>query len=140
MGPACAPPRPAPPSDRAGPGAAHWLRVAREAADDLATDCVAREQAGKAPVDEVSRLREAGLLTLRAPAGSWAGGAGWTTAYAVVREIAPTARSGNCSAVTTSWGGAPGSSPGPGPRPGWRSGPRPNSGAGAAVWRVGSRR
>ncbi|AZM58829.1 MULTISPECIES: acyl-CoA dehydrogenase family protein [unclassified Streptomyces] len=88
MGPACAPPRPAPPSDRAGPGAAHWLRVAREAADDLATDCVAREQAGKAPVDEVSRLREAGLLTLRAPAGSWEGGADWTTAYAVVREIA----------------------------------------------------
>src|SRR5690606_30585324 len=71
-----------------GPGAAHWLRVAREAADDLATDCVAREQAGKAPVDEVSRLREAGLLTLRAPAGSWEGGADWTTAYAVVREIA----------------------------------------------------
>lgn len=88
MGPACAPPRPAPPSDPAGPGVAHWLRVAREAADDLATDSVAREQAGKAPVDEVSRLREAGLLTLRAPAGSWEGGADWTTAYAVVREIA----------------------------------------------------
>ncbi|MGK5696663.1 acyl-CoA dehydrogenase family protein [Streptomyces sp. URMC 128] len=88
MGPASAPSRPASPSDRTGPGHAHWLRVAREAADDLATDTVAREQAGKAPIDEVSRLREAGLLTLLAPAESQGGGADWPTAYAVVREIA----------------------------------------------------
>ncbi|GGX07224.1 monooxygenase [Streptomyces malachitofuscus] len=88
MGTASAPPRPSPPSGRTGPGRAHWLRVAREAADDLATDTVAREQAGKTPVDEVSRLREAGLLTLPAPAGSREGGADWPTAYAVVREIA----------------------------------------------------
>ncbi|MET9683200.1 acyl-CoA dehydrogenase family protein [Streptomyces coeruleorubidus] len=87
MGPASAPSRPTSPSDRTGPGRAHWLRVAREAADDLATDTVAREQAGKAPFDEVSRLREAGLLTLPTPAGSQ-GGADWLTAYAVVREIA----------------------------------------------------
>lgn len=88
MGLASAPPHPAPPSDRTGPGHAHWLRVAREAADDLATDTVAREQAGKVPFDEVSRLREAGLLTLLAPAGSGGGGADWPTAYAVVREVA----------------------------------------------------
>ncbi|MGW0712281.1 acyl-CoA dehydrogenase family protein [Streptomyces sp. NPDC002643] len=88
MGPACAPSGPASPSGPTGPGDAHWLRVAREAADDLATDTVAREQAGKAPVDEVSRLREAGLLTLLVPADSAGGGAGWPTAYAVVREIA----------------------------------------------------
>ncbi|GGZ03122.1 monooxygenase [Streptomyces poonensis] len=62
--------------------------MAREAADDLATDAVAREQAGKAPFDEVSRLREAGLLTLLTPAASDGGGADWPTAYAVVREIA----------------------------------------------------
>ncbi len=49
---------------------------------------MAREQAGKAPFDEVSRLREAGLLTLLVPAGSGGGGADWATAYAVVREIA----------------------------------------------------
>ncbi|MGW5636322.1 acyl-CoA dehydrogenase family protein [Streptomyces sp. NPDC003832] len=66
----------------------HWLRVARETADDLATDAVAREQAGKAPFDEVSRLREAGLLTLLVPAGLGGGGADWSTACAVVREIA----------------------------------------------------
>ncbi|CAM5494922.1 Acyl-CoA dehydrogenase OS=Streptomyces tendae OX=1932 GN=F3L20_14725 PE=4 SV=1 [Streptomyces tendae] len=88
MGLASAPSRPASLSDRTGPGRAHWLRVAREAADDLATDAVAREQASKAPVDEVSRLREAGLLTLLTPSESQAGGADWPTAYAVVREIA----------------------------------------------------
>ncbi|WP_030855995.1 acyl-CoA dehydrogenase family protein [Streptomyces sp. NRRL S-37] len=83
-----APPPPPSPADRTGPGHAHWLRVAREAADDLATDTVTREQAGKPPFDEVSRLREAGLLTLLAPAGSGGGGADWPTAYAVVREVA----------------------------------------------------
>ncbi|GAA2196123.1 acyl-CoA dehydrogenase family protein [Streptomyces bangladeshensis] len=87
MGLASAPSRPTSPSDRTGPGRAHWLRVAREVADDLATDSVAREQAGKAPFDEVSRLREAGLLTLL-PAGPGGGGGDWLTAYAVVREIA----------------------------------------------------
>ncbi|WP_328371210.1 acyl-CoA dehydrogenase family protein [Streptomyces sp. NBC_00445] len=88
MGLASAPSRPTSPSDRTGHGHAHWLRVAREAADDLATDAVAREQAGKAPFDEVSRLREAGLLTLLRPTESPAGSPDWLTAYAVVREIA----------------------------------------------------
>ncbi|MGV9455019.1 acyl-CoA dehydrogenase family protein [Streptomyces sp. NPDC003635] len=84
MGLASAPSLPASPSES---GRAHWLRVAREAAEDLATDTVAREQAGKAPIDEVSRLREAGLLALT-PTGSQVGGPDWPTAYAVVREIA----------------------------------------------------
>ncbi|MFF4037087.1 acyl-CoA dehydrogenase family protein [Streptomyces sp. NPDC001816] len=88
MGVATAPSGPASDSDRTGPGRAHWLRVARETADDLATDAVAREQAGKAPFDEVSRLRESGLLTLLIPAELGGGGADWPTAYAVVREIA----------------------------------------------------
>ncbi|WP_210583507.1 acyl-CoA dehydrogenase family protein [Streptomyces sp. GESEQ-35] len=89
MGVATVPSGPASEPDRSsGPGRAHWLRVAREAADDLATDAVAREQAGKVPFDEVSRLREAGLLTLLIPAESGGGGADWPTAYAVVREIA----------------------------------------------------
>lgn len=88
MGAATAPSGPASEPDRTGPGRAHWLRVAREAADDLATDAVAREQAGKPPFDEVSRLREAGLLTLLVPAEFGGGDADWRTAYAVVREIA----------------------------------------------------
>ncbi|MGW0337562.1 acyl-CoA dehydrogenase family protein [Streptomyces sp. NPDC003011] len=88
MGVATAPSGPAADCDRTGPGRAHWLRVARETADDLATDAVAREQAGKAPFDEVSRLREAGLLTLLIPAELGGGGEDCPTAYAVVREIA----------------------------------------------------
>jgi alkylation response protein AidB-like acyl-CoA dehydrogenase len=88
MGVATAPSGPASDSDRIGPGRAHWLRVGRETADDLATDAVAREQAGKVPLDEVARLREAGLLTLLVPHESGGGGADWTTAYAVIREIA----------------------------------------------------
>ncbi|MER5432291.1 acyl-CoA dehydrogenase family protein [Streptomyces sp. NPDC002588] len=88
MGVATAPSGPASESDRTGPGRAHWLHVARETADDLATDAVAREHAGKAPFDEVSRLRESGLLTLLVPTELGGGGADWPTAYAVVREIA----------------------------------------------------
>ncbi|MFF9405059.1 acyl-CoA dehydrogenase family protein [Streptomyces anandii] len=88
MGVATAPSGPASGSDRTGPGHAHWLRVARETADDLATDAAAREQAGKAPFDEASRLRESGLLTLLVPAGLGGGGADWPTAYAAVRDIA----------------------------------------------------
>jgi alkylation response protein AidB-like acyl-CoA dehydrogenase len=69
-------------------GHEHWLHIAREVADDLATDAVDREQAGKAPFDEVSRLREAGLLTLLVPARQGGGDADWRTAYAVVRSNA----------------------------------------------------
>ncbi|WP_330268808.1 acyl-CoA dehydrogenase family protein [Streptomyces griseorubiginosus] len=72
----------------AGAGQVDWLHIAREIADDLATDAVEREQAGKAPLDEVARLRESGLLALLAPAGQRGGGADWRTAYAVVRTVA----------------------------------------------------
>ncbi|MFE9808719.1 acyl-CoA dehydrogenase family protein [Streptomyces sp. NPDC005548] len=88
MGPATAPSGAEPESDGTGPDRAHWLQVARETADDLATDAVTREQAGKIPFDEVSRLRESGLLSLLVPAESGGGGGDWSTAYAVVREIA----------------------------------------------------
>jgi alkylation response protein AidB-like acyl-CoA dehydrogenase len=53
----------------------------------LATDVVQRESAGKAPVREVQLLREAGLLPLLVPAERGGSGAGWDTAYAVVRTI-----------------------------------------------------
>ncbi|MFD5571988.1 acyl-CoA dehydrogenase family protein [Streptomyces cadmiisoli] len=88
LAPAPSGPASAPESERTGPGHAHWLHVAREAADDLATDAAVRDQAGKAPFDEVSRLREAGLLTLLVPAELGGGGGDWTTAYAAIREIA----------------------------------------------------
>ncbi|HET6353919.1 acyl-CoA dehydrogenase family protein [Streptomyces sp.] len=88
MGVATTPSEPTTESDQTGLGRAHWLRVASETADDLATDAVSRDQAGKTPFDEVSRLREAGLLTLLIPAGLGGGGADWPAAYTVVREIA----------------------------------------------------
>ncbi|MEU5634167.1 acyl-CoA dehydrogenase family protein [Streptomyces rishiriensis] len=72
----------------AGAGQSDWLHIAREMADDLATDAVEREQAGKAPLDEVARLRESGLLTLPAPADLGGGGSDWRTAYAVIRTVA----------------------------------------------------
>lgn len=81
----------APPADEATEAGARpvdWLHTARELADDLATDAVEREQAGKPPLDEIARLREAGLLTLLVPAAHGGGGADWPTAYAVVRTIA----------------------------------------------------
>ncbi|MGW5658616.1 acyl-CoA dehydrogenase family protein [Streptomyces sp. NPDC003758] len=71
-----------------GAGQVDWLHIAREMADDLATDAAEREQAGKAPLDEVARLRESGLLTLPAPAELGGGGADWRTAYAVIRTVA----------------------------------------------------
>ncbi|MFE6133242.1 acyl-CoA dehydrogenase family protein [Streptomyces sp. NPDC056437] len=65
-----------------------WPRIVRELADDLATDAIARERAGKSPTDEVSRLREAGLLALLTPTRPAGRGSDWRTACAVVRETA----------------------------------------------------
>ncbi|MFJ8495713.1 acyl-CoA dehydrogenase family protein [Streptomyces sp. NPDC094038] len=72
----------------AGAAQVDWPHIAREMADDLATDAVEREQAGKAPLDEVVRLRESGLLTVLAPAEHGGGGKDWRTAYTVVRTVA----------------------------------------------------
>ncbi|WP_420000040.1 acyl-CoA dehydrogenase family protein [Streptomyces boninensis] len=66
---------------------AEILRTAREVADDLATDAIARDQAGKPPADEVARLREAGLLAALTPPGP-GHGLDWQTACAAIREIA----------------------------------------------------
>ncbi|MBT2444063.1 acyl-CoA dehydrogenase [Streptomyces sp. ISL-36] len=64
-----------------------WQRVTRELADDLAVDAPARDRAGKAPFDEVARLREAGLPALLTPPGPSRRGADWRAACAVIREI-----------------------------------------------------
>ncbi|MFG2986387.1 acyl-CoA dehydrogenase [Streptomyces sp. NPDC048258] len=63
------------------------LRTARDVADDLAADAIARDQAGKPPTDETARLREAGLLAALTPPGSDRG-ADWRTGCVVIREIA----------------------------------------------------
>lgn len=77
-----------PPDEGPGPGPDDWLGIAREVADDLATDAVARDQAGKPPEGEVALLRESGLLTLLIPAERGGGGADWTVACGVIRELA----------------------------------------------------
>ncbi|GAA3398861.1 hypothetical protein GCM10017752_64420 [Streptomyces roseoviridis] len=64
-----------------------WPRVVRELADDLAVDALVRDRAGKAPLDEVARLQEAGLPALLTPPGPGGRGAGWRTACGVIREI-----------------------------------------------------
>ncbi|MER6778568.1 MULTISPECIES: acyl-CoA dehydrogenase [unclassified Streptomyces] len=63
------------------------LRTARDVADDLAADAIARDQAGKPPIDETARLREAGLPAALTPPGPDRG-ADWRTGCAVIREIA----------------------------------------------------
>ncbi|MEU6890633.1 acyl-CoA dehydrogenase [Streptomyces sp. NPDC046557] len=63
------------------------LRTARDVADDLAADAIARDQAGKPPIDETARLREAGLPAALNPPSSGRG-ADWRTGCAVIREIA----------------------------------------------------
>lgn len=66
-------------------------RVVRELADDLAVDADLRDRAGKPPVDEVSRLREAGLPALLTPPGQdgpESRGSDWRTACTAVRDIA----------------------------------------------------
>ncbi|WP_374777548.1 acyl-CoA dehydrogenase family protein [Streptomyces sp. NBC_01310] len=83
-------PVPTPPSTAGGPSADErraLLRTARDVADDLAADAIARDQAGRPPVDERARLREAGLLAALTPPGPGRG-ADWRTGCAVIREIA----------------------------------------------------
>ncbi|MGW0904429.1 acyl-CoA dehydrogenase [Streptomyces sp. NPDC002853] len=66
-------------------------RVVRELADDLAVDADLRDRAGKPPLDEVSRLREAGLPALLTPSGqdgSDGRGVDWRTACTAIRDIA----------------------------------------------------
>ncbi|MFJ7069677.1 acyl-CoA dehydrogenase family protein [Streptomyces sp. NPDC101115] len=64
-----------------------WLRVTRELADDLASDAMARDRAGKPPFDEVARLQEAGLPALLTAPGPHGRGADWRSACGVIREI-----------------------------------------------------
>ncbi|MEV7618340.1 acyl-CoA dehydrogenase [Streptomyces sp. NPDC089799] len=63
------------------------LRTARDVAEDLAADAIVRDQAGKPPVDETARLRDAGLPAALTPPGPGRG-ADWRTGCAVIREIA----------------------------------------------------
>ncbi|MCK8680011.1 acyl-CoA dehydrogenase [Streptomyces lichenis] len=74
-----------PPID--SPGRPLLLRTAREVADDLAADAVDRDHAGKPPVDEAGRLRDAGLPAALTPPGRGRG-TDWRTGCAVIQEVA----------------------------------------------------
>ncbi len=65
-----------------------WQRVVREVADDLASDALDRDRAGKPPYDEVARLREAGLPAVLTPPGPDGRGTAWPWACAAVRRTA----------------------------------------------------
>ncbi|MFF4365121.1 acyl-CoA dehydrogenase family protein [Streptomyces sp. NPDC001594] len=62
------------------------LRTARDVADDLAADAIARDRAGEPPADETARLREAGLPAALTPPRSGRG-TDWRTGCAVIREV-----------------------------------------------------
>ncbi|MEV7419432.1 acyl-CoA dehydrogenase family protein [Streptomyces sp. NPDC089919] len=62
------------------------LRTARDVAEDLAADAIARDRTGAPPLDEAARLREAGLLAALTPPGPDRG-TDWRTGCAVIREI-----------------------------------------------------
>ncbi|RPF29732.1 alkylation response protein AidB-like acyl-CoA dehydrogenase [Streptomyces sp. Ag109_G2-6] len=62
------------------------LRTARDVADDLAADAIARDQAGEPPADETARLREAGLPAALTPPRPGRG-TDWRTGCAVIREV-----------------------------------------------------
>ncbi|MFJ9643765.1 acyl-CoA dehydrogenase [Streptomyces sp. NPDC101206] len=62
------------------------LRAARDVADDLAADAIARDQAGLPPFDEKARLSEAGLLAALHPPGPGRG-VDWLTGCAVIRAV-----------------------------------------------------
>ncbi|MFC6986830.1 hypothetical protein [Streptomyces cirratus] len=63
------------------------LRTARDVAEDLAADAIARDRAGRPPIDETARLREAGLPAALTPPRPGRG-TDWRTGCAVIREIA----------------------------------------------------
>jgi alkylation response protein AidB-like acyl-CoA dehydrogenase len=71
------------PRDRVG-----WRTAARGLAADLASDVVARDAAGSAPVDEVRRLRASGLLGLLLPGELGGGGEPWSSGLEAVRIVA----------------------------------------------------
>ena len=70
------------PTDAAG-----WIERAAEVAAVLAVDAVRRDREATTPYAEVQLLKDAGLVTLLAPAEHGGGGQPWTTAYRVIREV-----------------------------------------------------
>jgi alkylation response protein AidB-like acyl-CoA dehydrogenase len=72
------------------PGVAEdeWLRVACQIATELAPGAPEREAAGKPPVLEAERFREAGLLGLLGPASAGGQARSYALALQLVRQLA----------------------------------------------------
>lgn len=64
-----------------------WAERARQVAQVLAVDAVARERAAKPPHKEVQLLKDSGLVTLLGPRAHGGGGESWPTALRVCREV-----------------------------------------------------
>lgn len=62
-------------------------KAARELAETLAADAVARDEANQAPFAEVALLREAGLLAALVPSSRGGSGLSWSEVLAAVRPI-----------------------------------------------------
>jgi alkylation response protein AidB-like acyl-CoA dehydrogenase len=73
-----------------GPGVSEdeWLLVARDVAAELAPEAPEREAAGKPPLFEAERFREAGLLGLLGPESAGGHGRSYALALQVVRQLA----------------------------------------------------
>ncbi|GLZ41901.1 acyl-CoA dehydrogenase family protein [Actinokineospora sp. NBRC 105648] len=69
-------------------GRERWVAVARDVARRLAVDAVEREAKAAEPVVEVALLRDSGLLPLMIPAERGGHGEDWTTAHAVLAQVA----------------------------------------------------
>ncbi|MDN4609537.1 acyl-CoA dehydrogenase family protein [Arthrobacter burdickii] len=68
----------------------HWRHVARQAADELATDALERDRANQDPFQEVELLRRHNLINLLVPKEAGGAGAHWETAFHVIRILATT--------------------------------------------------
>jgi alkylation response protein AidB-like acyl-CoA dehydrogenase len=66
---------------------AEWFDRSRKIADILTVDAAQRDREGNPPHEEVKLLKDSGLATLLGPEDHGGGGANWTTALRVCREI-----------------------------------------------------
>ena len=68
----------------------HWQRIARQAADELASDVLERDRANQDPFQEIDLLRRHNLINLLVPKELGGAGAHWETALHVIRILAGT--------------------------------------------------
>lgn len=64
-----------------------WVERARQIAERLGRDALARDRANEPPFAEVALLKESGLVTLLGPREHGGAGQDWTTALRVVRAV-----------------------------------------------------